>query len=105
MIYSRCYSRISCTGRSAGYRLRKVIDRKPAIDLEDEGIVPSGAMKVSSHLPSTLQHISPHTLQPWSSDVRFYVASNFLFQSVLGSMIVHSKKSHITDASKTVLGP
>lgn len=33
------------TGRSAGYRLRKVIDRKPAINLEDEGIVPSGAMK------------------------------------------------------------
>ena len=34
------------SGRSAGYRLRQVIDRKPAIDVYDDGVVPPETMNV-----------------------------------------------------------
>lgn len=34
------------TGRTAGYRVFSVIDRKPEIDLADEGIVPKTEMQV-----------------------------------------------------------
>jgi hypothetical protein len=34
------------TGRTAGYRLFTVIDRKPEIDLDAEGLIPSTAMRV-----------------------------------------------------------
>lgn len=40
---------IVAAGRSAGYRLRKVIDRKPSINMEDDGVVPAEAMKVQFH--------------------------------------------------------
>lgn len=46
-------------GRSAGFRLRKVIDRTPSIDVEADGVVPAEAMKVRlSHTCSTALAIS-----------------------------------------------
>lgn len=39
------------TGRTAGYRVFSVIDRKPAIDLADKGIVPTKDMQVQILLP------------------------------------------------------
>ena len=36
-------------GRTAGYRLRKVIDRKPSINVEVKGVVPAEELKVCFH--------------------------------------------------------
>jgi ATP-binding cassette, subfamily B (MDR/TAP), member 1 len=33
-------------GRAAGFRLFRVMDQKPVINLEDEGTVPKGGIKV-----------------------------------------------------------
>ena len=43
-------------GRCAGYRLRKVIDRTPAIDVEAPGTVPPEAMKVYPHPRIQVMH-------------------------------------------------
>lgn len=37
------------TGRTAGYRVFNVIDRKPHIDVTEEGVIPSTFMQVLTH--------------------------------------------------------
>lgn len=41
------------TGRTAGFRVFRVVDRKPAIDLADKGLVPSNPMQVCVCQPSS----------------------------------------------------
>lgn len=57
------------TGRTAGYRVFRVIDRKPLIDLQAEGAVPKSAMQVCTCLPRAGSSLafdskkpSPHSL-------------------------------------------